>query len=537
MNDSTESDLTRAARRLADGERIDWEALAGEPSLTPQEREALFLLEQVRLVDASEPLEDGFELRGELGHGGSGRVFRAFDRSLRREVALKVVASASERQRTNFVAEARLLASVDHPGIVRVHSIHEHQGEVRMALELVEGQTLERIVLADGPLSCAETARVGVELCRALAVLHARGIVHRDLKPANVMRGAEGRVVLLDFGIARSVDVPAPGAGTPRFMAPEQFEGEPTGPWTDLWSLGALLYWLTSSRYPFGGTSWETLRESVGRGRPSPLEARAMKPHFGALLLRALERDPEKRLRSAQEFERALLPFLEPPPSVGAPHMRVALSFAAAGFAAGALWLLQGEPVTAFALEAEFFACRQGQDVRLRSGDTIAEDELLVLEASAPCEFYLYVLDEDDAGEMHVLFPAPGYEPGNPLPGGSAQRLPGHFGGMEQFWAVTSHGGGAENLLVVAAQEPLAELAEFMARISPVRPGESPAYPALPSRTRTALLRGIGATRSEARATAAADAEHKPGELEAFVARLEPAPERAVRFVRLLHAP
>src|SRR5262245_45683576 len=142
MTDKPESEIELAAAELADGKKLDWERLSRPGVLSAEQLAALRVLEQVRLEQpAEQPFEDGFEIRGEIGRGSMGRIYRAFDRSLQREVALKIVAAdraTKAGSREKFVAEARLLASVRHPAIVQVYGIHEHEGEIRMALELIE---------------------------------------------------------------------------------------------------------------------------------------------------------------------------------------------------------------------------------------------------------------------------------------------------------------------------------------------------------------------------------------------------------------
>ena len=557
----TDSELERAVSDLADGKRLDWEQLEAGGKLSLRELDALRLLERARL-NPPEALEDGFEIRAELGRGSMGRVCRAFDRSLQREVALKILAPKhgwKVQSRTRFVQEARLLASVRHPGIVQVHSIHEHGGEVRIALELIEGRTLQELVDAEGPLSCAEAARVGSELCRALSALHARGITHRDLKPANVMREKGGRIVLLDFGIARSpssfLPTAADSAGTPRFMAPEQFEGGTIGPYTDLWALGALLYWLVSARFPFEGEEYATLRRHVLSERATPLlDRRAdVDPRFAATLARALAREPGERHATAGELEAELRLVVgaedEPPAPVPAPPApstpappgagRSWGSFLALGLIvtalalAGLLW--RSRPPEALFLEAHFYAQRGAEAIRLQDGDSVTQGDLILLEASSPEPFYLYVFNQDDAGEMHVLFPVPGFEPANPLPAGATQRLPGRYRGESQLWQVTSDGAGGESLLLVAAREPLQAMETLLASIPPVVPGAPPTYPALSPQDRRAVLRGIGGTTSEPQPTAAPAAQRASADLDlaTILQEVQLAPGFAVRTLRL----
>ncbi|MCC6406327.1 MAG: serine/threonine protein kinase [Planctomycetes bacterium] len=318
---SEPASIEELARRIADGETIDWERWTKEPALDRSALEALRTLQVLRdwqrgATPSEAPKVDGFELREEIGRGSYARVWSALDLKLGREVALKVVdderpLSLSSRER--FLAEARVLASLDHPNIVRVHSVGESQGRLYICLERVQGKTLADVVRATGPKSAAEAAQLGLDLCRALAALHQKGLVHRDLKPSNVMRATGGRVVLLDFGFARSTsDGPGSPGGTPRFMAPEQFDAAAeVGPKADLYALGVLLYWLVSDRYPYEASDFESLRAAVLSGRSVPLADR--NPNLPSAFVRIVERAlaPEAgRFATAGELERALRAFL-----------------------------------------------------------------------------------------------------------------------------------------------------------------------------------------------------------------------------------
>ncbi|MGQ0553306.1 MAG: serine/threonine-protein kinase [Planctomycetota bacterium] len=194
------------------------------------------------------PVEfDGLRLERLLGRGGMGEVYLGRQLGLDRDVAVKVaVAPASEEipSADLFAREGRLLAALDHPGIVRVHGVGLVAGRRYLVMERVQGRTLEEIGLAS--LSTPALLELAEALSEALAAAHARGVVHRDLKPANVILAEEGgrsRPRLLDFGVAgRAFDPPeVPGLGTQRYMAPEQRDGRPVGPAADIYALGVLL--------------------------------------------------------------------------------------------------------------------------------------------------------------------------------------------------------------------------------------------------------------------------------------------------------
>ncbi|MEZ4648096.1 MAG: serine/threonine-protein kinase [Candidatus Eisenbacteria bacterium] len=208
-----------------------------------------------------------YPVLGRLGEGGMGEVYRAHDRRLDREVAIKVLPSVVADDadwQAQIQKEARLLASLNHPNIATVFSLEDHEGEQFLTMELVHGETLaER--LARAPIALGETLAWLQQVASAIEAAHKKGVVHRDLKPGNVMITAEGRAKVLDFGIASSIRsepmAPAPTteqirpAGTPGYMSPEQIRGEPPDPRTDLFAFGCILYECLSGRRAFSGDS------------------------------------------------------------------------------------------------------------------------------------------------------------------------------------------------------------------------------------------------------------------------------------------
>jgi tetratricopeptide (TPR) repeat protein len=198
-----------------------------------------------------------------LGRGGMGVVYQAVDLELGRDVALKFLSSprsTSARDEIRFRREAQATAALDHPNIGTVHEIGEHEGRRFIAMAFYGGETLAaRLKGRPGHrLPAAEAAAIAGQLASALAAAHAAGVVHRDLKPDNVMILPDGRVKLLDFGLAKWVDSPTVtekgfAVGTAAYMAPEQFQGEESGPASDLWALGAVLYEMLAGARPFGG--------------------------------------------------------------------------------------------------------------------------------------------------------------------------------------------------------------------------------------------------------------------------------------------
>jgi serine/threonine-protein kinase len=262
----------------------------------------------------------GYEIVGTLGAGGMGVVYRARDLKLGREVAIKVLPEEFARDPARvarFEREARMLAAVNHPTIAAIYGA-EQDGEVRyIVMELVEGDTLaER--LTRGPLSIGDSLRVGAGIAEALEIAHEKGVIHRDLKPANIKLTKEGRVKVLDFGLAKAMDLPFAGdmsrsptlvmedsrpgdiVGTPEFMSPEQARGKETDRRTDIWAFGCILFETLSGRRAFSGETIPAALLAIVEREPdwTALPARTP-PRVRELLARCLEKDPGRRLRDA----------------------------------------------------------------------------------------------------------------------------------------------------------------------------------------------------------------------------------------------
>jgi len=265
---------------------------------------------------------DRYRLVEKIGEGGMGAVWRAEDTALGREVAVKVLSERLRDDRehlSRFEAEARALASLNHPNIVTIHGIEECAGERFLTMELVRGRRLDEIVPADG-LPLLEFLRLAIGLTDAIAAAHRAGITHRDLKPGNVLVTDEGQVKVLDFGLALSRDPRGPAtsdtdttrtlsiddriAGTVPYMAPEQIQGREVDPRADVFALGVLMYEMATGHRPFGGATLPEAIASLLRDRPKPLESRRPEfpRHLGRVLARCLEQDPELRPASAAEL-------------------------------------------------------------------------------------------------------------------------------------------------------------------------------------------------------------------------------------------
>jgi predicted Ser/Thr protein kinase len=259
-----------------------------------------------------------YRVRRVLGTGGMGVVFLAEDPQLQRPVALKAMlpslgASASAKQR--FLREARAAAAVKHDHIVTIHQVGEDRGVPFLAMEFLDGESLEERLQRENKLSLAEVLRIGSEIAEGLEAAHEGGLIHRDVKPANVwLEGKKGRVKILDFGLARVTDQQAhltqSGAivGTPAYMAPEQGQGLPVDGRSDLFSLGCVLYRMCTGVLPFRGVNAiSTLMAVVNENPRSPREVSAEVPEaLSALVLRLLAKAPEQRPASAQDVAEEL---------------------------------------------------------------------------------------------------------------------------------------------------------------------------------------------------------------------------------------
>jgi hypothetical protein len=262
-----------------------------------------------------------------LGHGGMGVVYQAEDPVLKRGVAVKAMLptlALSPSAGKRFLREAQAMAAVEHDHIVRIYQVDEDRGVPFLAMEFLQGETLAARLLRPEKLPPAEVLRIGREVAEALAAAHERGLIHRDIKPANIWLEARtsagraghvlGRVKILDFGLARAAtgdsDLTRPGdvVGTPAFMAPEQARGEAVDARCDLFSLGVVLYRLTTGQQPFRGKdAISTLLEVATHQPPPPagLSAEAP-PGLSDLVMRLLEKEPGRRPASAREVVEVL---------------------------------------------------------------------------------------------------------------------------------------------------------------------------------------------------------------------------------------
>ncbi len=268
-----------------------------------------------------------YELLERIGGGGMADVFRAHDRSLDRDVALKMmrpafagVAEFVER----FHREGEALGAIDHPNIVRVLDYRASPDGPFIAMELVSGGTLRDLMRARGRVDQYAAAEIAAGIADGLEAAHIRGVLHRDLKPENVLLDEAGRPKIADFGIARlaaatAITKAGELLGTPQYLAPEQMNGDVVDERADVYALGVILHEMLTGQQPTGGTTPSEIVSRRLRSDPRP-PARlvALAPAMNALVLRALARDPARRFRRAADLRNALLAVRPPAPPVPA---------------------------------------------------------------------------------------------------------------------------------------------------------------------------------------------------------------------------
>ena len=261
---------------------------------------------------------DEFEIEKKIGQGGMGVVFRGFDRSLNRPVAIKLLAphlGSNDVARQRFEREARAAAAVVHPSVVPIYRVStEDKNRPYIAMALADGLSLQQHVSKYGPFEVKDVVRIGIQITSGLAEAHKQGLVHRDIKPANVLMEKEvSRILITDFGLARAADdvmMTQSGclAGTPSYMSPEQVRGIELDHRSDLFSLGGLLYFISTGREPFQAESAFGVINKVIRDAPkSPRTVNVDIPEvLNRIIERLLEKDPKDRIESAERLEQLL---------------------------------------------------------------------------------------------------------------------------------------------------------------------------------------------------------------------------------------
>jgi len=539
--------LERLLGLVSDDQAIDWDAEEASAQSTDERRalRSLRLVAQIAELHDADPwptLAPGqrvgrFEILGRIGRGAHGDVYRARDPHLEREVALKIFpegrwidpSTGVAVDVPTFLAEARRLASVRHPNVVTIHGIESlplAPGVDRPALvmEYVAGESVAEWIHARGALGGTEATGVGLELCRALAAVHAAGLVHQDVKAQNVRREAGGRIVLMDFG---------PGGATPLYMAPELFRGARASIRSDLYAVGVLLFNAATGKYPVHGRDLESLRAAHAAGERSHL--RDLRPELSAALVDGIERalsvDPAARFASAGEMEAALaasmragtMPIAAPTAAPTAAPLdtksrpsssRRFAPLAAAALCAVVLAIVLSrratdesatglgpppvesvESVGSVGAESRPFTIGarlmrgSGSGVQLAPGDGVAPGDSLSVVFENSDSLYVYVINEDEQGESYLLYPHADVTPRNPLAPGS-HSLPGRRGGNRVFWRVTS-AGGTERFLLVASRRALPSLDPDELGLDRPERDRVVEYTRVPPEA-VAMLRGVG---------------------------------------------
>ncbi len=274
-----------------------------------------------------------YEVQSLLGAGGMGEVYRARDGRLHRDVAIKILPAsfaADPERMARFEQEARAAAALNHPNIVAVHDLGEHEGAPFLVTELLEGMSL-RDTLREGALPPRKAIDYGVQIAQGLAAAHEKGIVHRDLKPDNLFITSDGRVKILDFGLAKLTQPESPAGsmsvlpttpaftnvpntvagvvlGTMGYMSPEQVRGVAADHHADIFALGVVLYEMLAGQRAFNGDTAVDVMSAILKEDPPELSvaARGIPPAFARVVVRCLEKNPASRFQSARDLAFAL---------------------------------------------------------------------------------------------------------------------------------------------------------------------------------------------------------------------------------------
>src|SRR5579862_5676599 len=260
-----------------------------------------------------EVIADRYELEQLVHHGGMSTVYRGYDRLLERNVALKVLHPHSgddPEYIERFRREARAVAQLSHPHIVTVIDRGSAEGHQFIVFEYVEGENLKQLIERTGPLPVDRAVEIGIEIADALSFAHAHDLVHRDVKPQNVLIDSTGSAKVTDFGIARSLDVErgvtqtGTVLGTSNYLSPEQAEGRPVTPASDIYSLGVVLYEMLTGEVPFRGDNLVVVAMKHVTETPPSLRLHRpdLPPRLARAVERALEKDPARRFPSMDAF-------------------------------------------------------------------------------------------------------------------------------------------------------------------------------------------------------------------------------------------
>jgi serine/threonine-protein kinase len=331
--DSFASDLERIAASVADGDTLDWNLLEAQEACDPETRAALGKLDLIsrafrsdKQKSPSQQDEVAFRFAGldaieKIAEGGQGEVWRARDRALKREVALKLHKGRAGGMSDSIIEEGRKLARLDHPHVVRIYGAAVDGNRSGMWMELVKGESMQARLSRMGPLDAKDVVLVALDVCSALIAIHGQGFAHGDVKPENVMRDENGRTVLIDFGSARrfNLDSGSNVSGTRAYVAPEILDGGATEPASDVYALAMLMFHLVTARFPPGVGAlhlsrrdhrFESGKRSISSRNGGSSSLRSIAPTVSAamadLIQRGVARDAARRPSNALEFQAEL---------------------------------------------------------------------------------------------------------------------------------------------------------------------------------------------------------------------------------------
>ena len=267
-------------------------------------------------------IADRYRIENFIAEGACGQVYKGYHKQLDIEIAIKILKNdfgSHPRVRDRFIREARIMATLRHPNIVRVYDVGEFDNRIYLVMEYIDGVDLERHMNMDVKISLSESIELMTPLSEALSAIHHRGIIHRDIKPSNIMMTKDGNPILMDFGIAKEeINDPnkqgkltTQGAflGTPYYMAPEQFSGpEMVTKASDVYALGVTFYQMITHKLPFSGTSLIQIYESHRSVKPAPPHtiSKKLSPKVSDILMKMIELDPSKRLEDGNAVKTEL---------------------------------------------------------------------------------------------------------------------------------------------------------------------------------------------------------------------------------------
>jgi len=316
--------------------KITVESLKEKPEKTPSGRESKTVLRKraserhptsdkdtenlkKKIQSSFKPGKDfgsRYKIISKIGQGGMGTVFKARDNELNEIVALKMVKPELVRDADNidrFIREMEIVRVIHHKNVINILNFGDVDGIAFMSMPYIEGISLQELIQSSGVLSTSDFMKIAVQACRAIQAIHDQDIIHRDLKPKNIMVNPEGRVYIMDFGLARSLVKPkitttGQIVGTPEFMSPEQIQDQVTDLRTDIWSLGVLFYEMLTSELPFKGKNLQALINSILSKNPElPSRINPLIPKLlEKLILKCLNKEREKRYNNVKEIEEEL---------------------------------------------------------------------------------------------------------------------------------------------------------------------------------------------------------------------------------------